>query len=223
MDKKGLKYVLFDLDGTLTDSSAGVIGGTVYGLNKLGLNVPPREVLMTFIGPPLMESFRGTLGLDEETAKKVLANYREYYFARGYAENRVYDGVKQMLQSLKELGLRLFVATSKPEEISKRIIREFGLEIYFDEVFGASLDESRSSKASVIEYALNAIGADGSNAVMVGDRKYDVIGAAQNGLKCIGVLYGYGDRAELTQAGAIEIAKTPQDVVGFCRKIAFSA
>lgn len=208
-----LKFVLFDLDGTLTDSCEGVVGGTIYGLEKAGQKIPSRDVLMTFIGPPLTVSFRGTLGLDEQTSERVLTYYREYYNERGYAENRVYDGVERMLASLKARGYRLFVATSKPEEISKRIVATFGLDKYFERVFGASLDDSRSSKASVIAYALAAIGADGKNAVMVGDRKFDVIGAAENGLKCIGVLYGYGDRKELEEVGAAAIAETPDEVV----------
>lgn len=212
MDKKAIKYVFFDLDGTLTDSCEGVIGGTVYGLTKAGLEVPSRDVLMTFIGPPLTESFRETLGLDAATSARVLTYYREYYNVRGYAENRVYDGVKDMLAALKIRGLRLFVATSKPEEISKRIVAKFGLDAFFDRVFGASLDDSRSSKSSVIKYALENIGAEKSSVVMVGDRKFDVIGAAENGLECIGVLYGYGSRAELEGAGAAAIAATPKDV-----------
>lgn len=207
------KCVLFDLDGTLTDSCEGVVGGTVYGLEKAGLEIPSRDVLMTFIGPPLTLSFRGTLGLDEQTSERVLTYYREYYNERGYAENRVYDGVELMLAALKAQGYRLFVATSKPEEISKRIVATFGLDKYFERVFGASLDDSRSSKASVLAYALEAMGADGTNSVMVGDRKFDVIGAAENGLKCIGVLYGYGDRKELEEAGAAAIAETPDSVV----------
>ena len=143
--------------------------------------------------------------------------YREYYNDRGWKENKVYDGVEQTLAALKAAGKKLYVATSKPEIMSVRIIEHFGLNKYFDYVAGASLDKSRAEKAQVIEYAIATCNIDKRTAVMVGDRHFDIDGAKAVGIKSIGVLYGYGDEAELKSAGADKIAHIPADIIKLVR------
>lgn len=205
--------LLFDLDGTLTDSFDGIANSVIYSLEKLGAPVPERQSLSVFVGPPLFESYQAVCGFDPETAKKALAFYREYYNENGWKQNRVYDGVKEALETLKSTGKTLAVATSKPEYFSNRIIELFGLDKYFVFVAGATLDDTRTTKDEVIAYALKSLNVDKEKTVMIGDRKHDVIGAKQNGLKSIGVLYGYGNLAELSAAGADYIANTPEDII----------
>ena len=206
-------FVLFDLDGTLTDSYDGIINSVRHSLKKLGAPCPDDKRLKCFIGPPLWDSFVTHCGFDKQTAERAVEYYREYYSVNGWQENKVYDGVEEMLQGLKAKGKTLGVATSKPEHYSKKIVNLFGLDKYFDFVAGATFDESRSTKDKVIAYALEQTNVPKSRIVMVGDRSHDISGAKANGLKSIGVLYGYGDRAELTTAGADYIAITPHDVV----------
>lgn len=205
--------VFFDLDGTLTDPFVGISNAVGYALDAMGVARLPADVLKRFIGPPLTVSFKEHLGFDDETADRALAFYREYYADKGKFENRVYDGVPEMLSVLASRGFKLYVATSKPEPFSVEIIEKFGLSEHIAWVFGASVDRSRVEKSDVVKYALSASGAEQSRTVMVGDRKFDVIGARENGLLSVGVLYGYGDRDELVEAGADFIAATPAEVV----------
>ncbi len=207
------EYVLFDLDGTLTDPGIGITNAVIYALNKFSIRVEDRTELYRFIGPPLLDSFQQFYGFSLTESREAIQYYREYYAEKGLLENRVYDGIPELLRSLKKSGRKLLVATSKPEVYAVQILEHFGLLPYFDLAAGASLDESRNRKEDVIRYALQKINGDPAQAVMVGDRVHDVEGAKANGLPVIGVLYGYGSEEELVGAGADLIAKNPGDVI----------
>lgn len=207
------KYVLFDLDGTLTNSELGITKSVQHALKRFGIEVEDRTKLRPFIGPPLGESFRVYYGLSEEESKKAIEYYRERFSVKGLYENEVYEGVEKTLQTLKNSGKKLIVATSKPEKFTMIILEYFDLLKYFDFVAGATMDGSRGEKADVIRYALEISGIeDKSEAIMIGDRKFDILGAKENGLASIGVLYGFGDREELTAAGADYIAECAEDI-----------
>ena len=210
MNRQG---VLFDLDGTLTDPAEGIIGGVVFAMEQAGVPVPDRATLESFIGPPLIGQFERVCGVPHETAVAMLGYYRQYFVPRGMHENRVYDGIPALLTALRAAGLTLAVATSKPEPFAEEILTFFGLADKLDYICGSTLDEQRTDKASVIAYARERMGFGEADALMmVGDRCYDVEGAVQNGLPCIGVLYGYGSREELTAAGAAALAQDPQEL-----------
>ena len=206
--------VLFDLDGTLTDPGEGITNSVDFALSKYGIETKDKRELYKFIGPPLKDSFMKYYGFDEEKAEEAIAFYREYFRDRGIFENRVYDDVEDMLTKLYADGKTIVLATSKPEEFALRILEHFGLRKYFSVVAGASMDSSRSKKGDVIAYALSMCGnIDKNTSVMIGDREHDIIGAKENGLKSIGVLYGYGDENELKTAGANYIVSTPLDIL----------
>ena len=210
---KKYDVVLFDLDGTLTDSSAGIINSIIYALDKYGISVEDNTVLRKFLGPPLHESFKKFYGFDDKKAMQATNFYREYFSTKGFLENKVYDGISELLQNLNDNGKRLIVATSKPQVFTDTIIKHFALDKYFEFVAGSNMDGTRSKKAEVIEYALNkCLITDKSNVVMVGDRKHDIIGANAVGIDSIGVEYGYGDYDELKSAGATYIAKTVDEL-----------
>ena len=210
------KYVLFDLDGTLTDPEIGITTCVMHALDKFGIKVEDRKQLRPFIGPPLGYSFQTYYGLSEEDSELAIKYYRERFSVKGLYENEVYPGVEKMLQDLKESGKTLIIATSKPEEFTIKILKHFDLYKYFDFVAGATMDGSRGEKADVIRYALKISKIeDLSTAIMVGDRKYDILGAKENGLKSMGVLFGFGDREELTEAGADIIAESVDEVAEY--------
>ncbi|MBE6563383.1 MAG: HAD family hydrolase [Ruminococcaceae bacterium] len=201
--------ILFDLDGTLTDPAEGITNSVAYALRKYGIEPPERRELYCFIGPPLADSFRKYYGFSEDEGSKAVEVFREYFRERGIFENVVYDGIDKFLSDLKKAGNTVVLATSKPELFAKQILERFDLMKYFDIVAGATFDETRVKKDDVIAYALEQLGnADLSSTVMVGDRGHDVKGAAVHGIPCIGVLYGYGDREELENAGAKSIAES---------------
>ena len=202
-----IKNVLFDLDGTLTDPAEGITNALMHAQRRMGMAVSPREKLFVFIGPPLIETFMSEWGLSREESEQALVYYREHFGTKGLFENVPYPGIGDTLASLKASGLRLFVATSKPEPLSLRILEHFDLLKYFEAVAGSTMDEQRTKKGEVIAYALETYGLDKAETVMVGDRRHDVIGARENGLLCIGVLYGYGSRRELIDAGAWALAE----------------
>lgn len=207
------KYVLFDLDGTLTDSQDGILNAIEYALKHYGIAVEDRSTLRPFLGPPLTDSMREHFGFGTEQALEAVRIFREYYNTTGLFENRVYPGIEAMLGDLQANGYRLFVATSKPEQIARRILEHFGLDGYFDYIGGATPDDSRVKKGDVIGYVLKEAGIENPvEAVMVGDRMHDVLGAKQNGMETIGVLFGYGDREELTRAGAEYLAATADEI-----------
>lgn len=205
--------ILFDLDGTLTDSSPGIINSIIYALKKYDIAVENRAELRKFLGPPLHESFREFYGFDEEKSMEAVRFYREYFSTKGLLENEVYDGIPSLLKNLCDTGKRLIVATSKPQEFTDRIMEHFGLCEYFELIAGSNMDGTRSKKAEVIEYALQKCQiTDKSKVVMVGDRMHDIFGANAVGIDSIGVEYGYGDYDELHNAGATYIVKTVNEL-----------
>ncbi|MBR5091441.1 MAG: HAD family hydrolase [Ruminiclostridium sp.] len=209
-------YLLFDLDGTLTDPGVGITNSVMYSLEKFGINETDRTKLYKFIGPPLKESFKCFYGFSDEQSELAVRYYREYFREKGMFENKVYDGIPDVLRQLKEKGKKLIVATSKPEVFSVEILRHFELYDHFDFVAGATMDDSRSKKADIIGYALERCDiADKRSVIMIGDRKQDIIGAAENGLDSIGVLFGYGSPGELKEAGATYIANSPADILRY--------
>ena len=203
--------IFFDLDGTLTDSAPGIIHSVQYALKKYGIEAEEND-LRSFIGPPLVHSFQERFGFDHDKALEAVAYYREYFTAGGMFENSVYPGVEEMLQKLKEDGLMLAVATSKPELFSKQILEHFALTRYFDFIGGAAMDETRTTKVEVLSYALQELQVDPAKAVMIGDRENDMEAASLLGTESIGVLYGYGSKEELANAGAKVFAETPMDI-----------
>ena len=201
--------ILFDLDGTLTDSGPGIMKAGQYALRAVGIERDWRE-LSFFVGPPLSETFARFVSAENVDA--AVAKFREYYQQDGWLDNAPYPGIPALLAHLKSEGKRLFVATSKLDTMAERILEHFGLAPYFDAICGAPEgDKEAGKKVNVVKAALKAAGCDDlSRAVMVGDREHDVIGAHLAGLDVIGVLYGYGSREELTAAGADQIAETPE-------------
>ncbi|MDD2956404.1 MAG: HAD family hydrolase [Oscillospiraceae bacterium] len=201
--------ILFDLDGTLTDSKPGIVRSLQYAMEKMGLQAWSETELECFIGPPLQESFREYMGLSGDEIQRAVAFYRERFSTVGIFENAVYPGIPELLASLGNAGKRLFVATSKPEKFARRILEHFELAGWFEDICGSELDGTRDEKAQVIEYCLEKNDLrDLSRAVMVGDRRHDVLGAHRMGLEAVGVLYGYGGAQELIAAGADELAPT---------------
>lgn len=207
------KYILFDLDGTLTDAAEGITNSVKYALKKFSIEEKDKSKLRKFLGPPLLTSFKDIYGFTPEQAQKAVEYYREYFIPHGIFENEVYDGIPELLDYLKSQGRTLIVATSKPEPFAKKIAEHFDLAKYFDLIAGSNLDNTRSKKAQVIEYAFETLGIkDREQAIMVGDREHDIIGAHQAGIKSIGVLYGYAFTGELEKAGADFIAAAPKDI-----------
>ncbi len=211
---KKYAYILFDLDGTLTDSAEGITKSVLHALNKFGIRETDREKLTTFVGPPLTDSFMRYYGVSREDASGPLTEYyREYFSDRGWKENRVYEGIPEALKALKNGGKHLILATSKPEFFARKIMEHFDLTQYFDIIGGSTLDGKLSRKGEVIEYVIRQVGEEHTGEmVMVGDREYDVIGAKEHSLPCIGVLYGYGSREELEAAGADMICGTVEEL-----------
>ena len=197
------EYILFDLDGTLTDPKIGITSCVKNSLESFGIEVESLDDLVCFIGPPLKESFMVYYGMDDEQAEKAVEKYRERFAPIGIFENAVFDGIAQMLEKLKNAGKTVALATSKPEIFAKQIMEHFDLAKYCSFMAGSELNGSRVEKADVITYCLENLGVkDPAKAIMVGDRKHDILGAAKNGLESIGVLFGYGSREELSEAGA---------------------
>lgn len=212
--EKVYKICLFDLDGTITDSAPGIVNSVIYALKKFGIKETDREKLLQFIGPPLTESFHRFYGFTEEDGWKAVEYYREYYAEKGIFECTVYEGLEDALKKIKESGRKILVATSKPEVYAKRIIEHFGLTKYFDYIAGMELDGGRGTKARVIEYALETCKIKNRDEVlMIGDREYDVFGAESLGIDCVGVLYGFGSREELENAGAKYIISRPEELI----------
>lgn len=203
--KKKYDVIIFDLDGTITESDLGITNSIRYSLNYFGIK-KERESLKRHIGPSLSSTFREYLGDDEEKIKLAIEKYREYYVAGGMLENVVYEGVEETLKELKSRGKKVILASSKPMVFCQKILEHFNLDKYFDFIAGSNLDETRTKKPEVISFALESIGeAAGENVLMVGDRQYDVLGAKQLKIDSVGVVYGYGSREELETVGATYI------------------
>ena len=210
------KAILFDLDGTLTDSGEGIINCAILALEHFGLPIPSREEMRVFVGPPLHESFIKH-GVPADLADEAVRIYRSRYIPIGKFENTPYPGIRELLEALKSEGHKLYVATSKPEAMSVEILEHFDLAKYFDQICGATMDTSRSSKEAVIEYLLQQNGR-ADNMIMVGDTKFDVIGAKAHGIPTIGVSWGYGEVADMEEAGAVGIANSAEELLEMLRK-----
>lgn len=205
-----MKAILFDLDGTLTDSGEGIMNCAKLALEHYGIEVPDRESLRVFVGPPLHDTFV-KFGVPPQEADHAIEIYRSRYIPIGKFENYPYPGIRELLEMLKADGHRLYVATSKPEGMSKEILEHFDLAQYFEIICGASTDRSRSTKDMVIAYLLEQTGRD-LEAVMVGDTAFDVLGAKAHGIPTIGVSWGYGLVDDMEQAGAAAIAHTTEEL-----------
>lgn len=205
------KAILFDLDGTLTDSGEGIMNCAKLALEHYGLPIPSEAELRTFVGPPLHESFI-RFGVPAEEADNAIKIYRGRYIPIGKFENHPYEGIQNVLETLKAAGHTLYVATSKPEKMSVEILEHFDMAKYFDIIAGATMDSSRSSKADVIAYLLNQCG-DYDQKIMVGDTAFDVIGAKAHNIPTVGVAWGYGKVEDMENAGAIAIVHTMDELL----------
>lgn len=206
-------HVLFDLDGTLTDPGEGITNSVMYALKKFGIVVEDRAELYKFIGPPLVDSFKEFYGFSDEKAWQAVEFYREYFGDKGLFENRVYRGIIEVLEKLNANGVKLYVATSKPTMYTLKILEKFKLLEYFDVVSGSAMDEKNSDKATIIKYAVDKGSIPCEKALMVGDRKFDILGAKANNMDSVGVLFGYGGKEELTNAQATYIIETPEELL----------
>ena len=208
-------FILFDLDGTLTDSAEGIVNSVVYALERKGIPYTSKQALRRFVGPPLQASFRDYCGFSEEETMDAVRIFREYFAEKGIYENEVYEGVPEMLRSLSAAGFTLAVATSKPEAFAKQILERFDLAKYFTVIAGASMDGT--DKPTVIRQALSRLNTEPSSRVlMVGDREHDILGAKEVGISSLGVLYGYGSEEELKKAGADHIVNIPSEIFDHC-------
>lgn len=205
------KAILFDLDGTLTDSGEGIINCAQYAFQQMGYPVPPREEMGVFVGPPLWDTFE-KFGIPKERTDEAVQVFRSRYVPIGKFENTPYPGIRELLEALRAEGNLLYVATSKPETTAVEVLEHFDLARYFDRICGADLEKKRNSKDAVIAYLLDMTGSD-AEMVMVGDTEYDVLGAAAHGIPTIGVSWGYGDVAAMEKAGAKAIAHTTDELL----------
>lgn len=210
---KQYSYILFDLDGTLTNSQLGITTCVAYALESFGIHTENLNELRKFIGPPLKESFMKYYAMTEEEGDKAVEKYRERFATIGLYENEVYEGIPALLGKLKKQGKSLLVATSKPTVYSEKILEHFGLKEYFTFVVGSELDGRRVNKAEVIQYALEQSKITELNkVVMIGDKEHDIIGAKTCGVDSVGVLYGFGEREELESQGATYIVEKVSDL-----------
>jgi phosphoglycolate phosphatase len=204
-------HVLFDLDGTLTDPREGIIASIRFALAKMEIEIGADVDLESFIGPPLQGTFKQLCGSDE-AAERGIAFFRERFSTIGLFENRVYDGIPECLGLLADRADSIHIATSKPKVYSDRIIEHFRLGRYFDGVFGSDLDGSLSDKSELLGHILNEKGFEPQDTVMIGDRRFDIAGARNNGIRAIGVLWGYGTKEELAEAGADALCREPSEI-----------
>lgn len=207
------KYFLFDLDGTLTDPFLGITNSVAYSLRHYGINEEDMQTLACFIGPPLYESFEKYYGFSKEGAVEAVEKYREYYRDKGIFENRLYQGAEDLLKTLKDKDFTVALATSKPEVFATRILEHFGIIKYFDVVIGSLLDGGRVKKGEVVAETLKRLNhPDKSQCIMIGDRIHDILGAKENGIDSLGVLFGYGSESEFQEAGADYTAKDFEEI-----------
>ena len=208
------QYILFDLDGTLTDPREGITKSVQYALAKMGIEEPDLSALEHFIGPPLYDEFRRCYNFDDAQAKQAVTAYRERFSVHGWKENILFDGVPAMLQTLRDAGKTLAVASSKPTVFVEKILELFEIAPYFDAVSGATLDGSISTKAQVVEQALAMLSVeDRKDVVLVGDRMHDVEGARLCAIDCVGVTFGFGGLRELQQAGAKHVVQDFSELI----------
>ncbi len=207
-----MKYILFDLDGTLTDSKEGLFKSVQYALSHYGITEDDTENLKRFIGPPIHYAFTEFYGFESKKAEEAVKFFRERFSAKGIYENKLYDGIFEMLKELKENGKVLAVATAKPEQFAKRVIDYFDISQFFDCVVGTTMENTDHNKANVLNKALEKLNAPKSEAVMVGDRKFDILASKECGIKSIGVEYGYAPENELLKCGADFLADTVEEL-----------
>ena len=212
------KAVLFDLDGTLTESGEGIINCAQYAFQQMGYPVPPREEMGVFVGPPLWGTFE-QFGIPKERTDEAVRIFRSRYIPIGKFENKPYNGIRELLETLGEQGWTRYVATSKPETTAREILDHFDLSRYFDCICGANIEKNLYEKDQVIAYLLGQTQA-GDLKIMVGDTKYDVIGAKAHGIPTIGVSWGYGDVEEMRAAGAAAIVDRPEDLLAQLNQMA---
>ncbi len=204
--------IFLDLDGTITDSKQGIFRSIRHALRYFELEEKNEEILSCFLGPPLIDSFMKYYHMDEEKANVALAKYREYYSVKGIHELTMYEGIEELLKTVKEKGFIVCLATAKPLFYAKGILKRLGIISYFDYLGGASMDESMNSKSAVIFDIIKRNQFDKNRILMIGDRADDILGASSNGIEALGVLYGYGSLEELTHAGCTQFAKTVKEV-----------
>jgi phosphoglycolate phosphatase len=206
------KTILFDLDGTLVDSGPGITKCAQYALDHFGIHEPETEKLAFFVGPPLMNTFMEHYGFSEEQAKQAVAKYRERYHKTGIFECELYPDVEEVLATFKEKGYRTALASSKPESSCKKILEHFSILSYFDEVTGAEMNGPRNEKVDVLIEALRRMEKKPEECVLIGDTRFDAIGAAKLNMECIGVSYGYGTAEELLAEGAKVVLPSMKEV-----------
>lgn len=214
------QYLLFDLDGTLTDPAIGITNSVMHALKAFNIEVENREDLFVFIGPPLFDSFVEYYHFSEEDADKAVEKYREYFSVKGLFENTVYEHMATTLETLKKQGYKLAVATSKPEPFAIQILQHFNLANYFDIICGSEMNGRKEDKADVIKKVIDHFNdRDMSHYLMIGDRLHDANGAKKHGMDCLGVTYGYGSKEELDNAGCIATVDTNMDIIEILKEI----
>ena len=211
--------VLFDLDGTVIDSKRGIFRSASCALEKLSLPMPDEREMMAFLGPPLSDGFSQVCHVPEMLVADAVRLYREYYNGGGKFEATVYDGVADLLKALRAMGKNCYITTSKPHIFARQILEHFGVASLFEGIYGAEMDGTRGKKSEVVAYCLEQNGVSARDAVLVGDRHFDVYGAKALSIPCVGVLYGYGSTEELESAGAVALAKAPLDVLDLVKSM----
>ncbi len=211
---RDFEFILFDLDGTLTDSGPGILNCLEYALEDQRIPIPERDQMRTYLGPPLVDTFRDVFGMNNQQIAQAIDKYRERYHDIGLFENSVYEGVPELLAELQAAGIRMATATSKPEYSATRILQHFELDQYFEFIGAAALDGTRDSKSLVIKHTLDNTNTSPTshNMIMIGDRRHDVHGAREHGIDTIGVLWGYGDAIELEDAGVTDLATNTENL-----------
>ncbi len=211
---RDFEFILFDLDGTLTDSGPGILNCLEYALEDQRIPIPERDQMRTYLGPPLVDTFRDVFGMNNQQIAQAIDKYRERYHDIGLFENSVYEGVPELLAELQAAGIRMATATSKPEYSATRILQHFELDQYFEFIGAAALDGTRDSKSLVIKHTLENTNTSPTshNMIMIGDRRHDVHGAREHGIDTIGVLWGYGDAIELEDAGVTDLATNTENL-----------
>lgn len=208
-----IQHLLFDLDGTLVNSFSGITKSIQYAMEKLGKEIPSEESLIPCIGPPLITSFQHLLGLPFEEAEQAVLLYRERYGTKGKFELELYEGIPKTLQKLQQQGFILYVATSKPQVVAKEIIDHLGLTSNFSAIYGSMLDGQFKEKDTLLTHLLETEKMSPATAVMIGDRKFDMVGAVKNSITPLGVTYGFGSSTELIDSGASLLAHSPEEII----------
>ncbi|MCH4177143.1 MAG: HAD family hydrolase [Streptococcaceae bacterium] len=214
-----MAFIFFDLDGTITDSQEGILNSIIYALKKMNRDIPNRATLRKMIGPPLINGFADILQIPDDELETAVDFYREYFSKKGLFENRVYDGIPDLLKQLQKEKHTLAIATSKPEIFAATILEHFQLNQYFSNIVGATLDGSLSQKDEILAQAILNVQANPKKSVMIGDRKHDIIGAKINHISSIGVTWGFGSLDELRQNGANEIVNQPNEIWKYVQSI----